>query len=137
MGPTNQEQNIVVQITKEFNQIKAPASKFVELIKTICSLFAKEKIKNTRYEISLVIVDDTKIRKLNRRFLNRSSITDCLSFDLSDDKKLSTTGNENTKTYELIVNGEMAARQAKLLGHSGEAEPMGSPMRIDSNGTTG
>lgn len=121
MGFNNQDKNITVQITKEFKQIRIPALKLKKLVKSICSRFAESRIKNTKYEISIVIVNDSQIRQLNRKFLNRRTTTDCLSFDLSDDKKLAATG-EKTKTYELIVNGEMAARQAKQRGHSSEAE---------------
>jgi probable rRNA maturation factor len=122
MGLINQDKNITVQITKELKQIKTSAPKLVELVKTVCSRFAECEIKNTKYEINVVIVDDSQIRKLNRRFLNRGANTDCLSFDLSDDKKLVGSKNKKTKTYELVVNGEMAARQAKQRGHSSEAE---------------
>lgn len=122
MGPINQDQNIIVQITEEFKEIQAPLPKLVKLAKTICSRFAEHEIKNTRYEISVVIVNDNQIRDINSRFLNRTATTDCLSFDLSDDKKHPETGDKTTKMYELVVNGEMAVRQAKLRGHSSEAE---------------
>ena len=121
MGLINQDKNITVQITKEFKQTQIPAPKLKKLVKSICSRFAEREIKNTKYEISVVIVNDLQIRQLNRRFMNRRTTTDCLSFDLSDDKKLAGTGNK-TKTYELVVNGEMAARQAEQRGHSSEAE---------------
>jgi len=52
---------------------------------------------------------------LNREFLNSKATTDCLSFDLSDDEK-------GAKIFDLIVNGEMAVRQANKRGHSSEAE---------------
>jgi probable rRNA maturation factor len=122
MGHINQDKNIVVQITKEFNQIKVPTHKFAELIEIICNHFVEREIKNIKYEISIVIVNDTKIRELNHRFLNRSTVTDCLSFDLSDEKNFTANENKKTKTYELVVNGEMALRQAEQRGHSSEAE---------------
>ncbi len=121
MGPIKQDQNIIVQITKEFKEIQAPSPKLVELVKTICNRFAGHEIQKTRYEISVVIVNDTQIRELNSRFLNRRANTDCLSFDLTDNKKHPET-EKKTKTYELVVNGEMAVRQANLRGHSSEAE---------------
>ena len=67
--------------------------------------------------VSIAIVDDAEIRKLNSRFLNRKSTTDCLSFGLSDNHGLRSPG-----LFELIVNGEMAVRQANSRGHSSEAE---------------
>jgi probable rRNA maturation factor len=121
MGLINQDKNITIQITEEFKQIKIPASKLIELVKAVCGRFAENEIKSTKYEISIVIVDDLQIQELNSKFLNRSANTDCLSFDLSDDKKPAGTAGL-TKTYELVVNGQMAARQAKQRGHSSEAE---------------
>ena len=55
------------------------------------------------------------MRELNREFLNSKASTDCLSFDLSEDKK-------GLKIFDMVVNGEMAVRQANLRGHSSEAE---------------
>ena len=121
MGLINQDKNITIQLTEEFKQIKIPASKLMDLIKTVCGRFAQNEIKSTKYEISIVIVDDSQIRELNTRFLNRSANTDCLSFDLSDETKSTGTAGL-TRTYELVVNGEMAIRQANQRGHSSEAE---------------
>jgi probable rRNA maturation factor len=121
MGNINQDKKITVQITEEFKQTQVPLPKLEKLIKSVCSRFAEREIKNTKYEISIVVVGDSQIRELNRRFLNRRANTDCLSFDLSDDRKLAGTAGL-TKMYELVVNGEMATRQAKQRGHSSEAE---------------
>jgi probable rRNA maturation factor len=55
------------------------------------------------------------MQELNTQFLNHQTTTDCLSFDLSDEA-------EESKIFELIVNGEMAVRQADSRGHSSEAE---------------
>lgn len=60
---------------------------------------------------------------MNSRFLNRKGITDCLSFDLSDgDEEEPQADNQMSRMLELIVNGQMAARQAQRRGHSSEAE---------------
>ena len=118
----NQEQNIVVQIAKNFKNINVSVPKLKKIAKAICNRFSIDDKRDTRYEISITIVDDTQIRKLNSRFLNRKTTTDCLSFDLSDDEKNSAVENQSSKIFELVVNGEMAVREAKLRGHSSEAE---------------
>lgn len=108
MEPDSQESNITIQIIKSFNEIKTPLSKLKKLVKAICNRF-----KLSRATISVAIVDDSEIIKLNSQFLNKNTVTDCLSFDLSED---------DSKLFELVVNGEMAVRQAKLRGYETQAE---------------
>jgi len=103
---------IAVQITKNFQNIDVSLSKIEKLVKAICNRF-----KLTNATISIAIVDDTQMRKVKAQFTNHKSTTDCLSFDLSDDQS-----PEFSRTFELIVNGELALKQANLRGHSSEAE---------------
>ena len=117
MAPSKQKQDIVVQIAKDFKGINVCLPKLRKLVKTICNRFTGHQMQDTRCEISIAIVDDAKIRNLNAQFLNRKSTCDCLSFDLSDDQ-----GPPSSKLFELVVNGEIAVKQADLRGHSSEAE---------------
>lgn len=103
---------IAVQIAKIFQNIDVSVSNIEKLIKAICNRF---KLSNTT--VSIAIVDNAQMRKVNTQFLNRKSTTDCLSFDLSDDQ-----APESGKSFELVVNGELAVKQADLRGHSSEAE---------------
>jgi len=112
MPPAKQDQDIVVQVANNFDGIDACFPKVEKLVRAVCNRFRLSKIM-----VSIAIVDDVQIRKLNVQFLNRKSTTDCLSFDLSDGK-----GPQSPKSFELIVNGQMAVRQANLRGHSSEAE---------------
>jgi probable rRNA maturation factor len=113
MGHTNQEQDITVQIAKSFDGLDVDFPKLTKLVKSVCSRFMHSKAT-----VSIAIVDDSEIRRVNTEFLSCDSPTDCLSFDLSDEKSRS----KATKLFELVVNGEMALKEAKLRGHSGEAE---------------
>jgi probable rRNA maturation factor len=115
MASSRQDQGIVIQITKNFNGINISPQKIKKLAKAVCNRFARDESQDTRCEISIAIVDDNEIRELNRQFLNSKAATDCLSFDLSDSKK-------GPKIFDLVVNGEMAVRQANQRGHSNEAE---------------
>jgi probable rRNA maturation factor len=112
MASSKKDQKIVIQITNNFAGIDAPASKIKKLVQAVFERFGLSKAT-----VSIAIVDDAEIRKLNSRFLNRKANTDCLSFDLSD-----TQGPQSPRLFELIVNGEMAVRQANLRGHSSQAE---------------
>ena len=115
MASVKQDQDIVVNINEDFKDTDAHLSKLKKLVKAICKRFTKKQTGNTKYEICIAIVDDTQIRKLNNQFLNHKATTDCLSFDLSDDE-------EKTRIFELVVNGEMAVKQANFRKHSSEAE---------------
>lgn len=108
-------QDIDVQITMNFEAVDVSMPGLRKLVTAVCRRFGDHRKANTNYEISIAIVDDAEIEELNGRFLNHKRTTDCLSFDLSD-------AEESLKIFEIIVNGEMAVRQAKLRGHSGEAE---------------
>lgn len=111
MASAKKRRNITVLITKNFKKINASLPRLKKLIKTACRRF-----KLSKATISIAIVDDTQIRKVNKQFLHKDRPTDCISFDLSDKK------TKSVKSFELVVNGEMAVRYAKLLGHSAEAE---------------
>ncbi|MFZ0033707.1 MAG: rRNA maturation RNase YbeY [Sedimentisphaerales bacterium] len=119
MASVRQKPDFVVQIAKNFKNIDAPLPRLKKLVKTVCNRF-----KLSKATISIAIVDNAQIRKVNKQFLGSVTPTDCLSFDLSDNKTDSVKSlyGERGRTIELVVNGEMAARQAKLRGHSGEAE---------------
>jgi probable rRNA maturation factor len=118
-----QQQNIVVQIAKNFKEIDICLPGLEKLVKTVCKRF-----KLSRATVSVALLGDNEIRELNKRFLNRDYATDCLSFDLSDGRrdqtKESGLGNfgECAKSFEVVVNAEMAVREAALRGHSSEAE---------------
>ena len=109
MGSARPRKHTAVQVTQNFRNIDVSLSKLEKLVRSICSRFKLSKIT-----VSIAIVDDSEIRRINKKFLNRKNPCDCLSFDLSDD--------ENGKSFELVVNGEMAVREATVRGHSSEAE---------------
>jgi len=105
---------ISVKITNNFYNINVSPARLRRLINTIFNRFGSAQLPDTSYEISIAIVDNDQIRKLNRKFLSKNTATDCLSFDLSD--------SPDQKTFELVVNAERAVSQAGLRGHSAEAE---------------
>jgi probable rRNA maturation factor len=122
MDLDKQDPDIRILITQEFEGIQVRLLKLKKLTRTICKNCGGFQISKTDYEISVAIVDDKKIRKLNNRFLNRKSNTDCLSFDLSDEQAEARTSKSRLRTLELIVNGQKAVKQADLRGHTAEAE---------------
>lgn len=121
MSPLRKDRAVTVRITKDSGDVEISAPKLRKLIKTVCSRFETFDAPNMKYDVSLVIVDDAHIRKLNRRFLGHNTTTDCLSFDLSDPDATEANAS-GSKIFEIIVNAQMAARQAEHRGHSPQAE---------------
>jgi probable rRNA maturation factor len=111
MDSTKQKRDIVVQIAKNFKNIDICLPRLKKLVEVICNHF-----KLSKATISIAIVDDTQIRKVNKQFLNQDLPTDCLSFNLSEND------TNPVKSFELVVNAEMAVKEANLRGHSSEAE---------------
>jgi probable rRNA maturation factor len=131
MAPAREQNHIVVQIARYFDGLGFHAARLRKLVKAVCSRF-----KLSRATVSIAIVNDAEIRRLNKRFLNRSTTTDCLSFNLSDEKNafsgrkararrekhILKSPRSAGRLLEVVVNGETAAKQANIRGHSGEAE---------------
>ena len=111
MGSTGQNQNITVQITKNFKDVNICPLKLKKLVQTVCKRFKLRKAS-----VSIAIVNNAQIRKINKQFLNKNRVTDCISFNLSDKDK------NSAKSFELVVNAEMAVKEANIRGHSTEAE---------------
>ncbi len=101
-----------IEITTHFEVPSVEPIQIEALVKAICRRF--ELVDTT---ISVGIVGDEEITELNERFLNHEGTTDCLSFDLSDPDDTQTG-----RVLDLIVNGQMAIRQARQRGHSSVAE---------------
>ncbi len=120
MTSSRKDSAVAIHIRRNFTGVEASLPRLRKLVTTVCVRFGSG-LGVGAYEIGIVIVDDAEITKLNARFLGRRASTDCLSFDLSDAKAPHGDAS-NSRILELIVNGEMAVRQADLRGHSGQAE---------------
>lgn len=122
MTSAKTDRDINIQIAQNFKGIKVSLPRLRKLVTETCSRFStddtrKTRGKATRFEISITIVGNTRFRELNYRYLKRKSLSDCLSFDLSDEKE-----RDSVKIFEIVVNGELAIKQANLRGHSSRAE---------------
>jgi probable rRNA maturation factor len=101
---------LVVYVRCECEDADCPKRKLSRLARAICGRFGLADAT-----VSIAIVGNRHIRKLNRRFLNRKTVTDCLAFDLSQRES-------NHKWFEVVVNGEKAKAEAAKRGHSTQAE---------------
>jgi probable rRNA maturation factor len=78
-----------------------------------------------RGEITLMLVSNPKIRKLNQEFRGKDSATDVLSFPLvvsESGEVLLFPGDETIELGELVISLEKAEEQAQEYGHSFERE---------------
>ena len=131
MAPAQEHKNIVIQIVRYFDGLDVHTPKLRKLVKTVCSRF-----KLSKATVSIAIVNDSEMKRLNKQFLKRNTTTDCLSFNLSDEqgrvakrggrkqqeKDVPGPGRTAAKIFELVVNGERAVKEAKTRGHSPQAE---------------
>ena len=108
MAPMNTPIHIAFNV--EVPELTAELPRLEELVREICK---KYQVKAATIDIG--IVDDDGIIKVHQEFLGKNNTTDVISFDLSDVL-------EQSRTFQLVVNAEMAARQAAKRGHSAEAE---------------
>ena len=102
--------DIVVQIFCDYEGLDTNFDKYKKLAQLICRRFEIPKAM-----VSIAIVDDEVIKKVNAEFLNTTAQTDVISFDLSDD-------TDESRTFEVVVNGAEAVRQARKRNYSPEAE---------------
>jgi probable rRNA maturation factor len=103
---------VTVQITNHCEKLPAEVPPLQKLVRAVCKQFGVAEAR-----ISIGIVGDAEISELNQRFLHHEGTTDCLSFDLSDE-----TEPGQRKVFDLIVNGELAIREAARRGHEAQAE---------------
>ena len=105
----NNSENICIQFDCN-NDSNINLRKLEALIQNICIEF---DVLNVDVQIS--IVNDAGIIKVHQQFLNNNMTTDVISFDLSDEF-------ETAKNFQIVVNAEMANRQAAKRGHDSDAE---------------
>ena len=90
--------------------------------KVISEALRYEGVKDNT-EVSVTIVDNEEIRKINNKFRNIDRATDVLSFPLIDFDNESLP-DDGSKIYlgDIIISIERAKEQAKEYGHSIDRE---------------
>jgi len=100
---------IQVNIEQEFAGVDYEPTELQQIVKAVSAEFGVDSAS-----INILIAGDEKIIEVNKQFLNRDSATDVISFDLSEDKC-------TVRLFDIVVNAEMAIRQAKKRGHDSNA----------------
>lgn len=76
-------------------------------------------------EVSVTFCDNAYIKKLNKKYRNKNSHTDVLSFpmyDFPEDEGELFPGDEALSLGDIVISVERAAEQAKELGNTFERE---------------
>ena len=107
---TEHGNNLTIQIHCQNDGLAVDFDKFRALVRQICHQFAVSQAT-----VSIAIVDDDAMRKVNSEFLNKTTRTDVISFDLSDE-------GGDSRVFELVINADKASRESAKRKHSIEAE---------------
>ena len=118
--------NILIQNRQRKYKITEEIRAIIEQIVAVS--LNNEKIQ-AQVELSIVFMNNKKIKELNQQYREKNKATDVLSFPMYDSKSLKAVlGQVLENTYENILLGdivislEKAEEQAKEYGHSFERE---------------
>lgn len=78
-------------------------------------------------EISVTVVDDQKIREINREYRNKDAVTDVISFALEDDEDIFMTLDMEEEDIprdlgDIFLSYDKAVEHAEEYGHSVDRE---------------
>jgi len=95
---------IKVEISFTDQAFRKGRAELIRLVRGVCRYLGARAIY-----VDLAVLQDAQIRTLNRQLTGRRASTDCLSLDLSDP-------NDPIRVIQIMVNGQMATRQARIRG---------------------
>jgi ssRNA-specific RNase YbeY (16S rRNA maturation enzyme) len=99
-----------IHIADKYRQVDFSSVRLKKMLGELCRRFSIRQ-----GDIIVSVVDDKQMKKVNREFLGRSSVTDVISFDLSDE-------DSGGRVFELVINAQQSRRQAKKRHLSAESE---------------
>lgn len=93
------------------------------LIRQCCEAALEEESIKEDAEVSLSIVDNEKIKEMNKEFRQKDSATDVLSFPMSDGESFDIDPETDRIILgDIVISAERAKEQAEEYGHSLERE---------------
>ncbi len=113
---------VKVSVKNNQKEIKVPVGIRL-LIRRCCqAVLTMEKFSQDA-EVSVSFVSNNEIRRLNRAYRNKDSITDVLSFPLGANGKYDINKETGCALLgDVVISLETAMRQAEIYGHSLERE---------------
>ncbi len=113
---------VKVLITNKQSEVKIPVGIRL-LIRKCCHAALESEGVDHDAEVSVSLVNDEEIKKLNSQFRNIDRSTDVLSFPLGENGKYDE--DPQTGAYQLgdiVISLETAKKQSQIYGHSLERE---------------
>ena len=108
-----------VSIKNNLNSVKIPSGIRL-LIRRCCHAVLISEGFTQNAEVSVSFVSNAEIRRLNKSFRNKDSVTDVLSFPLTSEDGTIEIDAENGYVMlgDVVISIETAVKQANLYGHS-------------------
>lgn len=105
-------------ISFEVNQSYLNKSEKINIsnLKKIIDIIYKELKYRGNFNLSLVFVNNQRIKQLNKKYRNIDKVTDVLSFGYGGNKR--TSSKKNNCFGEIIISYPQAKKQARLAKHS-------------------
>jgi len=107
---TASRKKISIALTNQTSIADIDQEALKKLAQTVCRQY-----RATAVQVHIVLVAGKTIRRLGRQFLGSDKTTDVISFDLTDPY-------EPHRSFEIVVNADLAQRQGRKHGHSTQAE---------------
>jgi probable rRNA maturation factor len=83
---------------------KPQANKYKKFAKSVLDQFGKKKILDNPKSLNIIFVNDSYIKKLNKKFLGRNRPTDVMAFPINDLPRTNLSrGNNRTTTNQSIL----------------------------------
>ena len=114
-----QSGKLKVSIKNNQNAVKIPSGIRL-LIRRCCHAVLISEGFTQNAEVSVSFVSNAEIRRLNKSFRNKDSVTDVLSFPLTSEDGTIEIDAENGYVMlgDVVISIETAVKQANLYGHS-------------------
>lgn len=97
-----------------YNETSYNLDEEIKYIKRIIKYALKcERVKNS--EFNIILVDNKRIRKINKEYRDKDKETDVISFALEDNEKIKL---ENRVLGDIYISVDKARSQAKEYNHS-------------------
>lgn len=109
---------VKVMILNDQKAVKIPTGIRI-LLRRCCNAVIKLENLNGEYEVSITFVDNEKIKELNAKYRDKDSVTDVLSFPMSENGEYPVNPETNFKVLgDIVISVERAVSQAEEYDHS-------------------
>lgn len=111
-----------VIISNEQKKVKIPAGMRLMIRRCCTAVLRMEKFEGDA-EVSVTFVDDEGIRAMNKKFRDKDSATDVLSFPLGENGEYDLNPDTGCKELgDIVLSVERAVEQAREFGHTLQRE---------------